>query len=140
MNAAYPLLIMNELTNVEQMGLWPAGEIIFREGESPRGIYIIHSGQADLVFSSRTGHKKPLRNAGPGTILGLSNAVTNAAYDCTATTRNAVRIGYVPLDVFKDLLDKKPALWLAIAEHLSADLGACWTTMKNMGYSATIRS
>ena len=114
----------------EQIDRWPGGEVVFREGQKPNGIYILHAGTVDLVFSARNGRTKSLRTALPGEIVGLSDAVSNTAYDCTATTRTSARIGFVPIDVFRRKLEETPALWLDIAKYLSTDLDSCWASMR----------
>jgi CRP-like cAMP-binding protein len=125
-------LVENAFENIEQIDRWPAGEVVFREGEQPSGIYILYAGTVDMVFSARNGLRKPLRTALPGEIVGLSDAVSNTAYDCTATTRTSAKIGFVPVDVFRRKLEETPALWLDIAKHLSVDLDSCWASMRTL--------
>ncbi|MDP9361658.1 MAG: cyclic nucleotide-binding domain-containing protein [Acidobacteriota bacterium] len=123
---------MNQFSVVEQVGCWPAGSLLFREGEAPAGIFVIHSGTVDLVFSARNGMTKPLRKLHAGDVAGLSDAVSNTPHDCTATTRTAARIGFVPITELRHLLDQQPAMWFAIAELLSADVNACWGSMRSL--------
>lgn len=122
----------NPFANIEQIDRWPAGEIVFREGEKPGGVYILHSGTVDMVFSGRNGVRKALRTALPGEIVGLSDAVSNNAHDCTATTHTNARIGFVPIDAFQRKLQESPALWLEIVKYLSVDLDSCWASMRSL--------
>jgi CRP/FNR family transcriptional regulator len=117
---------------IEKVERWPAGEIIFREGERPQGVFVLYSGTVDLVFSARNGAKRSLRTVYPGEVLGLSDAVTNTPHDCTATTRSGVRVGFIPVDVLRGELSENPSLWLSIAKLLSADLGSCWASMRTL--------
>ncbi|HUP50296.1 MAG TPA: cyclic nucleotide-binding domain-containing protein, partial [Thermoanaerobaculia bacterium] len=64
------------------------GSVLFREGEEPRGVYLVRDGQFDLIFASRLGDSKPLRTATSGQILGLSCVVSNRPHDCSATARS----------------------------------------------------
>jgi CRP-like cAMP-binding protein len=123
---------MNAFATVETIDRWPAGEIVFREGEKPGGIYILHSGTVDMVFSARNGLRKSLRTVLPGEIVGLGDAVSGTTHDCTATTRTSAKIGFVPIDVFRRKLDETPALWLEIARYLSVDLDSCWASMRTL--------
>lgn len=132
MNYWLPEGVENPFANIEQIDRWPAGEIVFREGEKPGGIYILHSGTVDMIFSARTGLRKSLRTALPGEIVGLSDAVSDTTHDCTATTRTSAKIGFVPIDVFRRKLDETPALWLEIAKYLSVDLDSCWASMRTL--------
>ncbi|MGZ4810286.1 MAG: Crp/Fnr family transcriptional regulator, partial [Thermoanaerobaculia bacterium] len=105
------------------------------EGDEPSGIFIVHSGQIDLVFSARNGARKALRTVRAGEILGLSDVVAGSRYDCTATVRTASRVGFVPIEHLQRMLQEDPSLWVAVAESLSVDLGSCWQSMRSLGAS-----
>lgn len=124
---------VDDLARLEHIQRWPAGTTLFVEGEQPRGVYVIHSGEVEMVFSSRNGVRKPLRVAGRGEVLGLGDAVSNREHDCTATTRTTVRVGFIPLSDLSRMLDQMPELWLSIARMLSTDLNACWASMRSIG-------
>jgi CRP-like cAMP-binding protein len=123
--------VESQLAVAEEVRRWLAGSILFSEGDEPRGIFIIHSGQVDLVFSARNGVRKALRTVRSGEILGLSEVVSGRRCDSTATTRTAARIGFVPVAELRRRLDEDPSLWLEVAESLSADLGSCWQSMRD---------
>jgi CRP-like cAMP-binding protein len=125
-------MIENQFGAIEQIERWPAGEIVFREGDPPRGIFVLYSGTIDLVFSARSGVSKSLRTASPGAIVGLSDAIGNKQHDCTAATRSAARIGFVPIDALRRQLEETPQLWLSIAKFLSADVDSCWASMRTL--------
>lgn len=127
-----PEAVENQFSSVEAIKRYAGGEVLFRAGEQPSGIFIIHSGVVDLVFSARSGISKPLSAARPGTIVGLGDAVSNTPHDCTATTRTSARIGFVPLAELRRMLEETPALWFTIAQMLSADLNSCWASMRQL--------
>src|SRR5262252_3087402 len=116
----------NQFAEIEQIERWEAGEVLFRDGEQPRGVFILHAGTVDMVFSARNGMKKSLRTAQPGEIVGLSDAVSGVRHDCTATTRTRATIGFVPVEALQLRLQETPTLWLTVARFLSADVNACW--------------
>ena len=120
----------NRFATAAQFSIRPSGTVLFGEGEEPRGIYIIESGQVDLVFSAKNGAHKSLRSLHAGEILGLSDVVGCTKRDCTATTRTACRIGYVPANELRRMLAEDPSLWFGIAASLSSDLGSCWNSMR----------
>jgi CRP-like cAMP-binding protein len=124
--------VENAFEQIEQIDRWPAGEVVFREGEQPSGIYILYAGTIDMVFSARNGLRKSLRTALPGEIVGLSDAVSNTPHDCTATTRTGAKIGFIPVDVFRRKLEETPALWLEVAKYLSVDLDSCLASMRTL--------
>ncbi len=127
-----PEAVENQFSKVEQVERWPAGKVLFRVGEQPRGVFIIHTGVIDLVFSARNGVSKPLMTVRAGEIVGLSDAVSNTPHDCTATVRTSAQIGFIPLTELRSMLEETPSLWFAIAELLSADVNSCWGSMRNL--------
>src|ERR1700680_4557140 len=45
--------VEKELAKAEQIERWPAGMVLFNQGEAPRGLFVIHSGVVDLELSGR---------------------------------------------------------------------------------------
>jgi len=106
------------------------GDTIFREGEMPRGVYVLRSGKVDLLFFARNGAAKPLRVAEPGQILGLSCVVTNRNHDCTAVAHTSCEIGFIERDDFLRMLDESPAVWFSVLRFLSNDVNAVYGDMR----------
>jgi CRP-like cAMP-binding protein len=102
--------------------------VLFREGTAPDGVYLLHSGEVDLSFSA-----KPLLDAGPGEILGLTAVMSNRTHDSTATTRTECVTGFIETHRFLRLLDEQPSLWLAVLQRISANISACWDCMRALG-------
>jgi len=125
-------VIHDALFDIATIESCPAGKILFREGEEPRGIYILASGQVDLIYSSRNGYTKPLRLAGEGQILGVSDIVARRCHDCTATCRTNVDLGFVPRDEFLRMLDTNPAVWFRVLQLLSEDVNSCYDCMRTI--------
>jgi len=124
--------VIRALCRYEKAEGWPTGSVLFREGEQPRGVYIIHSGEIDQLFSSRSGHTKPLLVAGPGQILGLSCVVSGKAHNCSATARTPSVTGFIDRDRFTTLLAEQPALWWSVLQILSTDINSCYDCMKSL--------
>jgi len=123
---------METFDNIAHIEAWPAGNVIFREGEQPRGVFVLYEGSVDLEFSARNGAKKALRTANPPEIVGLIDAVANTPHTCTATIRTESKIGFVSIEELRRQLDESPALWLTIAKYLSADVESCWAEMRTL--------
>ena len=121
------------MVDVEQIERFPAGKVLFSEGEQPHGVYVLHSGEVDLVYSGRNGASKTLRIAHPGSSVGLSDAISDTAHDCTATTRTPARVGFIPLSDFRRALNETPSLWFTVLQLLSEDVNACWASMRELG-------
>lgn len=111
---------------------YPAGRLLFHEGDDPRGIYVVHSGQVDLVFSGKNGNAKPLRVAEEGQILGLSCVVSHRPHDCSATTRTACELGFIDRDTLLEQIDHSPAIWFSVLQLLSEDVNSCYDCMRSI--------
>lgn len=130
-------LIAQALAPVETLQSWPAGKVLFSEGEQPDGVYFIHSGEVDLSFSSpRSGAAKALLVAGSGQILGLTCVVSGRVHDSSARTRTTCVTGFIEKRDFLRLLDEMPALWLSVLQMISTNISACWDCMRHLGAAA----
>ncbi len=118
------------LSERETVQRWAAGELLFREGEEPRGVYILHSGKVDLLFSGKRRGAKPLRIAESPQILGVSELVSGTQHDCSATTRTSCLIGYVEKAQFLDILNGDPESRFSILQALSEDINSCYASMR----------
>lgn len=124
--------VLQTLAPYETVEAWPTGKLLFREGESPRGVYVLLSGEVDLLFSSRAGQAKPLRVASAGQILGLSCIVSGRNHDCSATARTSCVTGFIAKEKFLSLLDENPPLWFSILQTLSSDINSCYDCMRSL--------
>jgi CRP-like cAMP-binding protein len=107
-----------------------AGEMLFAEGETPAGVYVLHAGEVELVFTPREGEPKPLRVVNPGRILGLSSVVMQHPHDCSAIARTECEVGFVDREEFLRSLEKTPAIWLSVLRMLSSDVNAVYDDMR----------
>jgi CRP-like cAMP-binding protein len=118
-----------ELQELQRRG---PGAVLFCEGATAYGVYIIHSGAVDLVFSTRNGAARPLQSAGEGQIVGLSSVVSRRAHDATAIVRVSSELGYVDAKKLMDLLERDPTAWFAVLQFLSHDVSSCWESMRQI--------
>jgi CRP/FNR family transcriptional regulator, cyclic AMP receptor protein len=114
------------LNSVRQNAFFPPGAVLFIEGEPPRGIFILCSGQAKLTANSPEGHSLTLRTVEPGEVLGLSSVVSDRPYPVTAETLAACQMGYIPRLEFMRFLRSSPDLSIRVAKHLSMELHQAW--------------
>ena len=127
--------VLQTLAPYEMIETWPSGIPLFREAESPAGVYVLLSGEVDLVFASRAGVVKPLRIAAAGQILGLSCIVSGRPHDCSATTRTTAVTGFIPKSTFLKLLDENPPLWFSVLQMISSEINSCYDCMRALSAS-----
>lgn len=60
------------------------GMMLFRQGESPVGLYIIRSGEAMLLLADESGNDVAQFNLGAGSIFGLPAIIVREPYTLSA--------------------------------------------------------
>jgi CRP-like cAMP-binding protein len=125
-------IVERALIDLQQLRRHRAGTVLFREGDAPTGVYIIHSGTVELLATSRSGGVTPVQTAEAGHIVGLSSVVSNHPYDASAIVHEPSELGYVEANALRRLLDREPAVWFAVLRFLSNDVSACWDSMRKV--------
>jgi CRP/FNR family cyclic AMP-dependent transcriptional regulator len=121
-----PQSALRELNTIRQNAFYPRGVVLYTEGETPRGVYILCSGQVRLTSGSQNGQEVILRVAERGDILALSNTISREPHRVRAETLSACQIGFIPRLQFLQFLRANPDAALRIAEHLSMELHKAW--------------
>lgn len=111
-----------ELDRIRQTSAYPAGAVLFVEGQPCRGLFILCSGKAKLTTSSVRGRSLIVRVAEGGEVLGLSAAVSNSAYDLSAETMEPTQASFLPREGFLRFLHKHGEVSVRVAQHLSLEL------------------
>jgi CRP/FNR family transcriptional regulator, cyclic AMP receptor protein len=121
-----PQSAVRELNTIRQSAFYPRGVVLYAEGETPRGIYILCSGEVRLTARYENGNEVILHLATRGDILGLSNAISREPHRVRAETLSACQIGFISRLPFLQFLRAHPDAALRIAEHLSTELHKAW--------------
>ena len=99
--------------------VFPKGAVLFVEGQSPRGVFMICTGRVKLTTCSSEGKALITRIAEGGEILGLSATVSGKPYMVTAETLNPCQINFIKREDFLRFLKENGTACLRAAEHLS---------------------
>jgi CRP/FNR family transcriptional regulator, cyclic AMP receptor protein len=97
----------------------PAGVLLFVEGQTPRGLFILCSGKVKLSTTSKEGKMLILKQAEAGEVLGLSAAISGTNYEMTAETASPCQLNFIGRQDFMTLLQSesevgmRAALWLS---------------------------
>lgn len=104
---------------VSHHSVMPSGALLFVEGQSPRGAFVICSGKVKLYTTSREGKVLILKQAEAGDVVGLSAAISGTNYEMTAETASACQLNFIGRSDLITLLRKESevgvqsALWLS---------------------------
>lgn len=99
------------------------GEIIFREGDSPTGIYCIESGMVGLRKSDAEGNSVLLNLLSEGDTLGYRAFLADSEYDSSAEAMEPSTVCFVDRPTVRTLLEHNPALGLRFLKRAAQDLG-----------------
>lgn len=97
----------------------PAGALLFVEGQTPRGVFILCSGKVKLYTTSKEGKVLILKQAEAGEVLGVSAAMSGTNYEVTAETTVPCQLNFIGRRDFMTLLQNQSevgvhaALWLS---------------------------
>src|SRR5579862_8099705 len=91
----FPLALINALDLEAVTTTYPTGAVLFAEGQSPRGIFIVRRGRVKLSICGSDGRTLILRMVEPGCLLGVAAVVSGCAYEATAETQEPSEISFL---------------------------------------------
>ena len=96
------------------------GEVAFHEGDRCHSVFVVCTGSMKLVTSSTEGKTLLLRFAGPGTLLGLTEAMLDRhSYQCSAIAAEPSALAIVPAATFLRFVTTYPEACLRLTVALS---------------------
>ncbi len=113
------------LSALEQHAVLVACEqerILFRQGEAPAMLFILHQGEATLAMNSAFGEKLLAVEVRAGSLLGLPGLIGNHPYTLTATAHAGAQVSSVERDAVMALMRADPAISLSVLKVLAAEV------------------
>ena len=111
--------VMRAVDMISHHTVMPEGALLFVEGQTSRGIFVLCSGKVKLSTTSKDGKVLILKQAEAGEVLGLSAAISGTDYEMTAETTSACQLNFIGRSDFMTLLQHESeagvhaALWLS---------------------------
>jgi len=129
---------MESLERIKQVNCLPEGSLVFLEGQSPRGVYILCQGRAKLITTNADGKSLILKIAQPGEILGLHAAVTGKPHEVTVETLQPSQLTFIRRDDFLRFLNENGDACLHAAMHLARDCQSAYDVIRSIGLSHSV--
>jgi CRP/FNR family transcriptional regulator len=123
---------LQSLNNVSHKSILPAGAILFVEGQTPRGMFILCSGKVNLSTTSREGKILILKTASPGEALGLSASISGTGYESTAETATRCQVCFVDRNHFLELMQSQSEVGMHTAQSLSRDFRSAYRDIHDL--------
>jgi CRP/FNR family transcriptional regulator len=123
------------LEAIKSTAAYPKGALLFVEGQSPRGVFVLCHGRAKLSTSSADGKTIILKIAEPGEILGLSATVSGKSYEVTAELMEPSQANFITRQDFLNFLRDHGDASLRVAEQLSQNYHSAYEEIRSLGLS-----
>ena len=124
---------LRQLAGIHSAHDYPSGAVLFQEGETAEGIFLLCRGAVKLCVGSSHGDTLLVRSAGPGEILGLSATLTGQGHEVTAETTTPSQLVFVKRKDFLHYLREHTDVCLQVVQSLSNDVHAAYERVRTLG-------
>ena len=131
-------LALKALGAIKYTTAYPAGAVLFVEGEAPRGVFMLCKGRVKLSITSEEGKTIILRIVHPGDLLGLNSAVSGNPYQATAENLEPCQVNFIRREDFLRFLRQHGDASIHAAEQLSASYHTACDQIRALGLSRSV--
>jgi CRP/FNR family cyclic AMP-dependent transcriptional regulator len=110
----------------------PSGALLFVEGQTPRGVYVLCSGKVKLSTTSKEGKVLILKQAEAGEVLGLSAAISDTNYEMTAETCTPCQLDFIRRQDLMTLLQNESEVGMRAAIALSREFQGAYRDIHDL--------
>ena len=123
---------------IKQLTTYPKGAVLFLEGQAPRGVFVICSGQVKLSMSSSEGRTLILKIAEEGELVGLPATISGRPYELTAETQTPSQLNFVRRDDFLAFLHGNAEACMRVAQELGQRYHSACRELRMLGLSESV--
>jgi CRP/FNR family transcriptional regulator, cyclic AMP receptor protein len=124
--------VMRSVDGASFHSVMPGGALLFVEGQTPRGVYVICSGKVKLSTTSKEGKVLILKQAGPGEVLGLSAAISGTNYELTAETSTPCQLNFIGRQDLMSLMQSESEIGVHAAQSLSREFQGAYRDIHDL--------
>ena len=132
-----PKPVLERLDAISSVASYPAGAVLFVEGQEPRGVFIVCNGKVKLSGGSAKGKSLIFRIAEAGEIIGLPGTLSAKPYELTAEALVPTQANFVGRQEFVAFLRQNGDAALRVAEMLAMIYHTTCQEMRYLGLSRT---
>lgn len=97
------------------------GEVLFREGSTSRGVYLLRKGKIKIFQTNYEGKETIVYIYKKGDYFGYRPLLAEEPHPVTAVAMDAVTVSFIPRDLFLQALNRSPALARNLLTTLSKE-------------------
>jgi len=101
-----------------------AEQVLFRQGDAPVGLYILHKGEVFLSHTAPGTFEFSSIQVLPGSMLGLPGLVSNWPYTLTAIANAGAQLSFITRAHFDAILQHDSLLAIKVTQVLAAEVRA----------------
>lgn len=129
---------LEELDRISHAIQYPAGTVVFVEGQNSRGVYVLTRGMVKLTTTNRAGRTFIVKLAYSGAILGLHEAVSGKPCELTAEVVDPSQLSFIHRDDFARFLGRHGDACLQVAMQLGQECQSAYELVRSIGLSHTV--
>ncbi|HUO84044.1 MAG TPA: Crp/Fnr family transcriptional regulator [Thermoanaerobaculia bacterium] len=115
--------------------VYPSGSILFAEGQTPRGVFMICRGKAKMTTTSSGGKTLITRVAEEGEVLGLGSVLADKPHKATAETVEPTQVNFIKRDDFQRFLKDYGEACFHAAQQLADECESADDHVRSLGLS-----
>lgn len=125
------------LNDIKSTAVYPKGAMLFIEGQTARGVFVLCSGKVKLSTTSREGKTIITKISDSGDVLGLNAVVSNRPYEVTAEMMEPGQANFIPRDSLQLFLKDYPEAAMRVAQQLSRNYYTAYEEIRTLGLAAS---
>ena len=134
-----PKSVLARLDAISSTASYPAGAVLFLEGQQPSGVFLLASGRVKLSGGSGNGKSLIFRIADAGEIVGLPGTLSNKPYEVTAEALEETQADFIRRKEFLTVLRENGEAAVKVAEMLSNIYQATCQEVRCLGLSSSAK-
>jgi len=132
-----PAAVLKPFEAAKYTSTYPAGSVLFVDGQTPRGVYLLCKGRVKVAMTSKDGKSIILRIVESGELIGLNSVITGKSYEFTAETLEPCQVNFLHRDAFLKLMHEHHEVLTNVTEQLSSDYGAACVQIRSLALCRT---
>jgi len=124
--------VLRSVDEVSHHTIMPAGAVLFVEGQTARGMFVLCSGVVKLSTTSKEGKVLILKQAEAGEVLGLSAAISGTNYEMTAETGSACQLNFISRQDLMTLLQNESEAGVHASLSLSREFQGAYRDIHDL--------
>jgi CRP/FNR family cyclic AMP-dependent transcriptional regulator len=124
--------VLKLMNAASHLNTYPGGAVLFVEGQTPRGAFVLCSGKAKLSTTSRDGKVLILKIAEAGEVLGLSAVIAGEPFELTAETAGPCQVNFLEREALIRLMEKNGEFGLHASQALSREFQSAYRDIHDL--------